>query len=110
MHQYHTDRSIEIRPIHNYLNIVSVHHTNLLSSKYLIAIQCLARCRHARNVLRICRAAAKDLGKLQLSNDVLKLEIEQLRAKARNETRRVLAEAEERSVRLFVLSLYVRPA
>ena len=66
-----------------------------------IVIQCLVRCRCARKVLRLYRAAAKDLGKLQLSNDVLKLEIEQLRAKARNETRRVLAEAEERSVRLI---------
>lgn len=62
----------------------------------LIAIQCVVRCRSAKHLLWTYRAAAKDLGTLQLSNDALKLEIEQLRARARDETRRVLAEAEER--------------
>ena len=52
--------------------------------------------------LRSRRSEAKDLGKLQLSNESLREEIEQLRARAKDDTRRVLAEAEERSVVLTV--------
>jgi cell division protein FtsB len=44
------------------------------------------------------RREAKDLGKLQMSNEALKEEIEQLRARAKDDTRRVLVEAGERSV------------
>jgi cell division protein FtsB len=44
------------------------------------------------------RREAKDLGKLQMSNEALKEEIEQLRARAKDDTRRVLEEAGERSV------------
>lgn len=42
------------------------------------------------------KAAAKDVGKLQLNNDALKQEIEELRARAKDETRRVQAETEKR--------------
>lgn len=42
------------------------------------------------------RIAAKDVGKLQLNNDALKQEIEQLRSRAKDETRRMQAETEER--------------
>ena len=50
----------------------------------------------ARRMLKIRQAAAKDLGKLHLSNEALKLEIDLLRNKAKDETRRALAEADER--------------
>jgi hypothetical protein len=46
--------------------------------------------------LKAHKAAAKDVGKLQLNNDALKQEIEELRARAKDETRRVQAETEKR--------------
>lgn len=42
--------------------------------------------------------AGKDLGKMQLSNDALKMEISNLRAKAQDETKRLQAVADERYV------------
>jgi hypothetical protein len=56
------------------------------------------RGRLARSNMKCMRREAKDLGKLQLSNEALKEEIEQLRARAKDDTRRVLVEAGERSV------------
>ena len=64
----------------------------------VVAIQCLSRCRKAKALLKAHNAAAKDVGKLQLNNDALKQEIEELRARAKDETRRVLAETEKRCV------------
>jgi hypothetical protein len=58
------------------------------------------RQRRARNVLLSRRSAGKDLGKVQLSNDALKVEISLLRAKAQDETKRLQAAAEERSAML----------
>lgn len=69
---------------------ISFHHISLS------ALQCAVRRRRSKIILRSRKAAAKDLGKLQHSNESLKLEIEQLRARAKDETRRVLVEAEER--------------
>jgi hypothetical protein len=62
----------------------------------VVAIQCLSRCRKAKALLKAHKAAAKDVGKLQLNNDALKQEIEELRARAKDETRRVQAETEKR--------------
>lgn len=56
----------------------------------------MLRCSRAKVALKVLKAAAKDVGKLQLNNEALKLEIEQLRARAKDETRRVLLETEER--------------
>jgi cell division protein FtsB len=56
------------------------------------------RGRLARSNFKFMRREAKDLGKLQMSNEALKEEIEQLRARAKDDTRRVLVEAGERSV------------
>lgn len=56
----------------------------------------MLRCRRAKAALKALKAAAKDVGKLQLNNEALKLEIEQLRARAKDETRRMLIETEER--------------
>ena len=61
-----------------------------------VAVQCSYRCRRARTALKVLKIAAKDVGKLQLNNEALKLEIEQLRARAKDETRRMIAETEER--------------
>jgi cell division protein FtsB len=56
------------------------------------------RRRLAKTHLKSMRREAKDLGKLQQSNEALKEEIELLRARAKDDTRRVLVEAGERSV------------
>lgn len=56
------------------------------------------RRRLAKKHLKSMRREAKDLGKLQQSNEALKEEIELLRARAKDDTRRVLVEAGERSV------------
>ena len=64
----------------------------------VVAIQCLSRCRKAKALLKAHKAAAKDVGKLQLNNDALKQEIEELRARAKDETKRILAETEKRYV------------
>lgn len=47
-------------------------------------------------VLKSLKASAKDVGKLQMTNDALKQEIEQLRARAKDETRRMQVETDER--------------
>lgn len=64
----------------------------------VVAIQCLSRCRKAKALLKSHKAAAKDVGKLQLNNDALKQEIEELRARAKDETKRIQAETEKRYV------------
>ena len=61
-----------------------------------VALQCKMRQIRARNVLQSRRMTGKDLGKMQLSNDALKIEISHLRAKAQDETKRLQAVAEER--------------
>lgn len=60
------------------------------------AVQCAYRVRKAKAVFKALKVAAKDVGKLQLNNDALKQEIEQLRSRAKDETRRMQAETEER--------------
>jgi hypothetical protein len=71
----------------------------------VVPIQCLVRCAQAKVLLRKKRAAAKDVGKLQLNNEALKLEIEQLKARAADDTRRVIAENEERSAAAAAVEL-----
>jgi myosin V len=69
-------------------------HPSLLSLR--AAVQCAYRVRKAKGVFKALKVAAKDVGKLQLNNDALKQEIEQLRSRAKDETRRMQAETEER--------------
>ena len=45
----------------------------------IVSLQCLYRCREARKTSRALRMAAKDIGKLQQSNEAMKMEIHQLR-------------------------------
>ena len=80
--------------IHEIIAIAPNFSDNL--SYNITAIQCALRCQRSKTALKTRRAAAKDLGKLQNSNGALKLEIEQLRANARNETLRIQAQAGER--------------
>lgn len=71
---------------------------NSMGFRCATALQCAMRGRLARKNLKCMRREAKDLGRLQQSNEALKEEIEQLRARAKDDTRRVLEEAGERSV------------
>lgn len=58
-------------------------------------------------LLKKRRAAAKDVGKLQLNNEALKLEIEQLKARAADDTRRIIAQNEEKSAAGMIEYRYV---
>lgn len=60
----------------------------------LIYLQNKLRCKKAKIVLKNLRAEAKDLGKLKQSNDLLKQEIEKLRAKAFEDKEKTMKEAE----------------
>ena len=56
--------------------------------KAIVVMQCCLRRRRARSVLKTLRLAAKDVGKLKTSNEALKKEIEELRHRAADETKR----------------------
>lgn len=58
----------------------------------VIRMQCGIRRIRAKNELKALRIAAKDLGKLQQSNEALKAEIEQLRKKAAEDSRKAQEE------------------
>lgn len=58
----------------------------------LVNLQCAWRCRVARKIIKALRIAAKDVGRLQQSNEALKAEIEALKARAAEENRRIQAE------------------
>jgi hypothetical protein len=60
----------------------------------VVVLQNLLRKRLAKEKLKSLRLAAKDVGKLRQSNDALKLEIESLKARAVEETRRLRVEME----------------
>ena len=72
----------------------------------LLALQCAARRRAARTAVRARRAEARDVGKLQQSNEALKAEIARLQENAAAETRareasaRAKAEADAAALRL----------
>jgi myosin heavy subunit len=57
--------------------------------KAVVELQCLYRCKVAKRSLIDLRKAAKDIGKLQQSNEALKAEIEALRAKAAEESKKL---------------------
>ena len=56
--------------------------------KAIVVMQCCLRRRRAKSVLKALRLAAKDVGKLKTSNEALKKEIEQLRLRAADETKK----------------------
>jgi myosin heavy subunit len=58
----------------------------------VVALQCGLRCRIAKKLLKAYRIEAKDVGRLQQSNEALKAEIEALRARAAEEAQRIQAE------------------
>ncbi len=62
-----------------------------------IVAQCCVRRKRAKAVLKALRVAAKDVGKLQTSNEALKKEIEELRERAAEEAKRARSEAEARA-------------
>ena len=64
----------------------------------IVALQCARRKHLAKIHLKSLRAAAKDLGRLQQSNEALKREIRELQAKAADETRRMRLELQSRQV------------
>ena len=61
--------------------------------KAVIVMQCCLRRRKARSVLKALRLAAKDVGKLKTSNEALKKEIEELRLRAADETKKAQEQA-----------------
>lgn len=72
--------------------------------KAIITLQCRIRMRISKRHLRELKAAAKDIGRLQQSNESLKLEIEMLKAKAAEDAKRlqeqIRLETEARNVQL----------
>jgi myosin heavy subunit len=91
------------RQMRNALRVQSALRCGVARIRYLklrravVALQCCVRRRRARKVLKARRAAAKDVGKLQTSNEALKKEIEELRIRAAEEARKAQKEAEERA-------------
>jgi myosin V len=64
----------------------------------VIALQCCARRSKAKVALKELRVAAKDVGRLQQSNEALKAEIEALRALAADQAKAAQAKAREEMV------------
>ena len=62
-------------------------HRFLVFRRAVIALQCSLRRMRAKVVLKELRVAAKDVGRLQQSNEALKAEIEALRARAAEEAK-----------------------
>lgn len=72
-----------------------IHRRRFLALRNgVISLQCRSRMQLAKRMLRKLRVEAKDLGKLQQSNDALKLEIEALKVRAAEEKERMRIELE----------------
>lgn len=95
MKKYYDIRKTRAMSKIGYWMLSASYRTKWLKYKHsIIILQNRFRVIIAKRVLKKYRIEAKDLGKLQQSNDLLKNEIEQLKAKALEEKERIRKEAE----------------